>query len=271
MKSFVTAVIVVVALLAGTATAELGAVVNSFPAPPNSYPMALARSREALYAYCKLDAGPARALIYRFDPKTGSIENTLGLPREPYTNYGGLAYTADGSLWIANGSIDLLYRLDAETGSVKKSFALYGEDIEGLAAKHNPATGGAILGIWARNSRPKAVTLYDHRTGEIKERWFWHPGGADIGWLYGKRILFAGLTQGNEYFVQAFKPEGSIVATFPAPAPAPVYGCAYYEGYLWVSASRTETSYEGYIWQLDVRELVAVTPTSIGRVKALFR
>jgi hypothetical protein len=50
-----------------------------------------------------------------------------------------------------------------------------------------------------------------------------------------------------------------------------VYGCTYYEGYLWVSASRTETSYEAYIWKLDVRDLIGITPTSIGRVKALFR
>jgi hypothetical protein len=271
MKALVTALVVTTALLAGTATAELGAVVNSFPAPPNSYPMALARSREALYAYCKLDAGPARALIYRFDPKTGSVENTFGLPWPPYTNYSGLAYTADGSLWIANGTIDLLFRLDAETGYVKKSFGLYGEDIRGLAPRQNTATGGAILGIWARNSRPKAVTLYDHRTGSIKERWLWNPGGADIGWLYGKKVLFAGLTEGSGYFVQAFKSTGSMVATFPAPAPAPVYGCTYYEGYLWVSASRTETSYEAYIWKLDVRDLIGITPTSIGRVKALFR
>jgi len=271
MKSLVTALAAITSLLAGTATAELGAVVSSFPGPAGGCPMALARSREALYAFCKLEAGPARAVIYRYNPKSGSVENAFALPPPPDSNYSGLAYTADGSLWIANSTVDLLYRLDAETGSVKKSFGLYGEDIRGLAAKHNPATGGPILGIWARNSRPKAVTLYDHLTGEIKERWFWNPGGADIGWLYGKELIFAGLTQGSGYFVQVFKPPGEIVATFPAPAPCPVYGCAYYEGYLWLSTSRTETTYQAYIWQVDVRELISVAPTSIGRVKALFR
>jgi hypothetical protein len=271
MKSLSTALVVITALVTGAATAELGAVINSFPAPPGTCPMALARSRDALYVYCKWDQGPARELVYRVNPNNGSVENEFTLPPPAFTNYNGLAYTADGSLWIANGHIDLLYRLDAETGSVKKSFGLYGENIIGLAARHNPATGGAILGIWARNSRPKAVTLYDHRTGSIKERWLWNPGGDDIGWLYGKKILFTGLTQGSGYFVQAFKSTGSIVATFPAPAPYPVYGCTYYEGYLWLSTSRTETSYEGYIWQVDVRELIGVTPTSIGRVKALFR
>jgi streptogramin lyase len=271
MKYALTALAVAGAMIVAEAVAELGAVVSSFPAPPRSYPMALARSRDALYAYCKLDAGPARALIYKLNPQTGSIENEFGLPRRPYENYGGLAYTSDGSLWTANGTIDSLYQLDAETGSVKKSFALYGAGVTGLAARHNPATGGPIRGIWAKTYRPEGITLYDHVTGEIKVQWLWSPDGFDIAWLYGKGLLLSGLITESGYYCQAFTPQGKVVATFPAPTRNELYGFAYYEGYLWVSATRTEASYDPYIWQLDVRDLLAVNPASLGRVKALFR
>jgi hypothetical protein len=271
MKYALAMLVAITALAAGIVSAELGTIVNSFPAPPDSGPMALARSRDALYVFCKFTGGPAQAIIYRLEPVTGSVENQFGLPRPPLTNYNGLAYTSDNSLWIANGTIDLLYQLDAETGSVKKSFALYGAGVTGLAAWHNPATGGPIRGIWAKTYRPEGITLYDHVTGEIKRRWLWSPDGFDIAWLYGKGLLFSGVIPEAGNYIQVFKPEGEVVATFPAPTSFPINGCAYYEGYLWVSATRTETAYEGYIWQLDVRDLLAVNPASLGRVKALFR
>jgi hypothetical protein len=72
--------------------------------------------------------------------------------------------------------------------------------------------------------------------------------------------------------VYGFTTAGSVVASFPSPAGnEAIAGCAFYEGYLWVSAYRTQAGNDPYIWQVDVRDLTGVSPASLGRVKALFR
>jgi hypothetical protein len=58
---------------------------------------------------------------------------------------------------------------------------------------------------------------------------------------------------------------GSIVTTLSPPASYP-WGCCSDGTYLWIST----TSGSHYIWQFDLGDN-AVAPSSIGKVKALFR
>jgi hypothetical protein len=249
--------------------AGFGEIVASYEAP-DELPLALARSSTRLYVYCMNDIEPSGS-IYTLIPTTGREINSFSVPPGPLT-YAGLTFTGVNNLWIANYMNDCMYRLNARTGSVIDSWPLYGQRVSGIAAEYNQAKGGKSKGLWVTLAIPRELRCYTV-TGSVKQAYLWQTQTSDIGWDYRHELLWGRFYEPGPYFVYGFTRTGSLVASFPSPAGSnnPLYGCAFYEGYLWLSASRTQTGYIPYIWQVDVRCLTPVKPASVGRVKALFR
>jgi hypothetical protein len=68
-------------------------------------------------------------------------------------------------------------------------------------------------------------------------------------------------------FVFGYTTDGSLVASFQAPASRP-RGAAYLGGYLWIS---TGASSNQYIYKVHCPDDVGVAPASLGRIKALLK
>lgn len=95
---------------------------------------------------------------------------------------------------------------------------------------------------------------------------------SSYGGVSGEFILM--LPYGSEIaLAHVYEPSGSLVATFPAPdawSLGSVCGPGYPTSYgttLWCSFS---VSGDVWVYQVDVGGNVAVTPASVGRIKALF-
>lgn len=251
--------------------AAFGEIVASYESPPQ-VPIALARSNTYLYVYCKNPDIWPRGWIYTLVPISGRVISSFPVPYEPSLNYQGLTFTGINNLWTSNPTLDCMFQLNANTGSVKKSWALYGHYLKGIAAEYDQAKGGKAKGLWVTSAFPRMLSFYT-MAGSVKQAYLWHINTADIGWDYRHELLWGRFVEPGPYLVYGFTRAGSVVASFPSPAgyDNPLYGCAFYEGYLWVSASRTQTGIQPFIWQVDVRCLTAVKPASVGRVKALFR
>ena len=103
-------------LLCMSAGAET--LVDSFPCP-GSEPRGLAWDGE--YLWCA-DAGTDS--VYKLDGSTGSIISRISSPVGIEDEYGGIAWSNDGHVWLANGQY--VYKLDSATGEVLSSFSCPG-------------------------------------------------------------------------------------------------------------------------------------------------
>jgi hypothetical protein len=254
----------------GATFAGFGEIVASYRSPPKT-PVALARSNTHLYVYCKNDELNPMGWIYKLVPSSGSVIGSFPLRVEPTLNYAGLTFTGANSLWTANQSYGCVYQLNAKTGSIMNSWFVYYHIVTGMAAEHNQAQGGRAKGLWITATQPSVLGFFT-TGGSPRLEYLWQEHTADIGWDYNHELIWGRFVGEGAPYVYGFTREGSVVASFPGPAgDNPIHGCAFYEGYLWLSATRTQTGYIPYIWQVDVRCLTAVNPASVGRVKALFR
>jgi hypothetical protein len=249
----------------------LGDIVASYKSPPQ-YPRALARSNAYLFAYCVDNSATPPGWVFRLVPLSGRVVASFPLNHESATMYRGLTFTGPDNLWIGHSTDDRVYRLNAANGSVRSSWPVISGIIWGLAAEYDQAGGGPVRGLWMSGANPVAATCYS-TTGSIKQVFLWSTQTLDIGWDYNHDLLWGSVLKSVPYYVCGFTTDGSIVASFPSPAGGDeaIAGCAFYEGYLWLSAYRTQAGNDPYIWQADVRDLTGVSPASLGRVKALFR
>lgn len=104
----------VVAICVVVGFAQFGwsqAVVDSFPAP-GSQTRGLAWDGSFLW---NADAGDT---VYRIDPAGGTELLSFYFPID--SAFGGITWSSDGKLWIANGGY--IYKVDPATGEVVYSF-----------------------------------------------------------------------------------------------------------------------------------------------------
>jgi hypothetical protein len=243
-------------------------IVNSFPAP-TQYPSGLTYGGGVLYL-----GDFALKTIYRMNPNTGSVMSSfVPSPKPAGTFMPGLAY-ASGYLWANAGYPTRLYKMFPTNGSVVASYAVSTiSSGEGIAAdasyvyvannsstdyyiyKFSPSSG-TVVKSWNGAKYPSGMNIITH--APTSKKVVMNLGNVD-GWVY----IFD--LDGTRHDGEQFK--------IDAPCPE-----SYFTGDL---ATRDKThiffasSYLDVIYEHEIdwggQEEPAVRPTSLGRIRALFR
>lgn len=245
------------------AFAYLGQVVASFPAPAK-FPLALARGNSNGYMWVYCNTPPYR--IYRINSETGSAYGSWVSPQGSGTR--GLAFSYGGTpggsyLWIGSVTTDRVYMCNYETGSAYRSWPA-GHDPFGLAPQATADGGYDPQSIISSDTSPRFAWYHTPTTGSIIRSHTISASVFDIGWDWRNRLIWGGA--GNPGIVYGWNTSGSVVSTFSAPNPFP-YALAYFGEYLWVGC----TSPSHFVYKCHCPPTVAVTPSSVGKVKAIFK
>jgi outer membrane protein assembly factor BamB len=240
---------------AASAGATLGDVVCSFRAPGPSV-RGMARSPTRLHVL--VFGNPTR--IYRVSPTTGSVYGSWSIPCGD--NCRGLAFSEGGHLWVGNYDTDCVYDCAATTGSVYRSWNA-GHDPFGLAAYCTGDGGVGTTAILSSAYVPSKCWRHAKADGRVLSSFAIEKASYfDIAWDHRNRLVWMGSPLNSVY---GYDLSGSIVASFEAPGTHP-YGMAYYDECLWVGCDGND-----YIYRVKCPGNIGVAPTSIGRIKALYR
>jgi sugar lactone lactonase YvrE len=251
-----------IAFFATTAFAYLGQIVASFPSPADPYTWGLARSGTYLFA---LDSSARR--VYRCRPNTGSIYGSWSIS---YSGaFRGLAYSSGNYIWVGDtGSENRIYKINALNGSVYGRFRYLTDDPFGLAPRCTGDGGTGTTHLFASDNSPARVYQHDINSGSIMAQFVvTHPSTFDCTYDWRNAVVW--LPEINGRYIYAYRPgAGQILGSFRMPVPSCV-GLAYYGEYLWV-ASRSPSPDRIYRVHCP-RNFVWVSPSSMGKVKALFK
>jgi hypothetical protein len=241
------------AVLAAASFAYFGDVIASFPAPAEG-PQALAYADGSLYCYCDSQAGR----IWRINAANGNVTGSFVFDKAG-AYLGGLTHDGD-YLWAGNTEENRIYRFDWG-GSVLSSFQ----------AGWNVGNGLAWSGwhIWGSAEGKKwAYRFYQMRfTGTVIRSYQTYYESYDVAWD-GRYLWIPQYDDiATAYLVVAMTPtDGSVegmLENLPGDQPR---GSTCEGSYIWLSTLADG----GYLWKIDITGL-AVEPTSMGKVKALFR
>jgi hypothetical protein len=235
------------------ARAVLGEVVNSFPAPDEK-PRALARSPEYLFVYCYTWGDN----IWRLNPATGSVVSSFQSPLGVFTT--GLSYSWGGNLWIGNWYNNYVYRCAESNGSIYGSWYA-GHKPQGLAVEATGDGGFNPRAIFSSNTSPRRVWRHALTSGSIYSSFNPSEPIVDIAWDWRNKVVWGGYSS----TIYGYRTTGAKVCSFPSPAAQP-YGFTYYGQYLSVS-----TYENNYIWEIHCPPFDAVAPSSIGKIKTLYK
>jgi hypothetical protein len=261
---------VAVVLVAGPAFGVLGDVVGSFRAPA-TYPAALAVASNYsafLWVYCH----SAPYNIYRIGGVSGSIYSSFVSFQGTYTrgltfSYGGGGGLPPGNyLWMGDYSTDYIYRSNYGNGSVYASFPANHDMYGGIAVSATADGGRAPTYMLSDETSPAKMYLQHLTTGSIYSRWSTSANVFDLAWDWRNQIVWTGQ---NGNYVYGWTTAGSLAASFAIPNQFP-HGFAYTSNYLWVAC--TAGSPPHYIYRIHCPQTnVSVNPSSLGKVKSLFR
>lgn len=261
------------AALTSAAVAVPGDVISHFSLSGNIYPVAAAMYRDATYAYGVYDAGPGGEL-WRYTP-AGTFVSSFTLPGATGPVDADHCHLGSGYMVVLDGGTRIS-AYDVGTGSLLGSFALPAAgDGVAYSAASGYYYGSAFNTIFRITTEGSLVSSFG--------------GGPDAGTL-AATDRFAGAS--GEYVIvnpkaqgvnptRVYTGAGSFVASFTFSGPYPTmdlrYGAVAGDGYppsvgttMWL-VLRTD-----FIWrsayQIDLGNASpAVTPASLGAVKALFR
>jgi hypothetical protein len=235
----------IVALLVAAAAswAGFGDIISSFRAP-SSYPIALGWDGNYLWCYC--NASPYN--FYRINPANGSV--VYSFPSNTSSRTRGLTW--DGT-YLYTGAYSPNYVYARNTaGSIYRSFS--------LTSYYGGLTFDGTY-LWANSTSPRAFYTYNLNGSLIRSfSVTFYP--FDPGW--DGTYLICG-TYSPSHMLYRLTTTGSIVQSASPPANYP-WGCTFDGKYIWVST----TVGTNYIYKLDPG-FVAVSPASLGKVKAVFR
>jgi hypothetical protein len=267
-KHVITMAVVLCTLVASFALANLGDIVGSFPSP-GPYPRALATTGKYLYVFCY----DPPYIIYRVNPQNGSVLSSYFSPFGEKTE--GLGFQYGGYLWTSrrgNAYEDVkIAKCYEANGSVLSFFIVSGHKYcRGLACQGNPARPGILKAIIS-NFYDDYKIMRHNPNGNLLNQFNYSSGLSlqDQAWDYYNEIIWLPDKTTNAHpKMRGFGIGGKEISFFRGPAPSP-WGATYFERYLWISTSSgaDHTIYKVHcpsIWP-------AVAPTSLGRVKALFR
>ncbi len=259
-------IILALALAAGTAFAALGQIVASWRSPAN-YPLAAARPNNAGFFWIYCNSSPYR--IWHVRAETGSLVGSYVSPHGSATR--GLAYSYGGSpggsyLWIGNYSTDRVYMTNYATGSAYRSWAA-GHDPYGLAPEATANGGYNPQSIISTDTSPTYTWFHVPTTGSII-RSVSHGGNYayDVAWDWQNKLIWGGMG-GGPGIVRGWTTTGSVFASFTVPNYP--YALTYFAPYLWVGV--TTPLHYFYKIHCPILPGSTVVPTSVGKVKALFK
>ncbi len=238
--------------LGAPASAAVGQIVDSFPAPAAN-PAGLAWAKGDLYCFCETSP----YLIWKINPNNGKVLGSFRFAKGGADTV-GLAY--DGKyFWAANGATEFVYRFEWG-GSVASSFK----------ARWNVGRGFTWSGLhlWGAERRTApSYSYYQMRIdGEVLRSYSDFYEIYDPAWD-GRYLWFPEYDDFEEKYrvVAVDISNGTAVASFNSPADG-ARGATYDGSYLWVGT----VAGNGRLWKVDVAG-VGVAPASLGRVKALFK
>jgi hypothetical protein len=237
------------AFFVGEAESALGDVVSSFPSPltPTSS-SGLAWDGAYLWS-----CHPPRTYFYCIST-TGTIVTSFKIGAS-YGEYDGATYDGEYLWYVEHQSFRPSYYIQrTKTGSFVNWFILGDYGFAGLASEK----GCLWTGV---NFRPLGICGVKLTTTGSWVSSFKAPFTlADLAW--DGHYLWSCGPGHHMYRITA---KGSITASFPVPGLMGSRATTFDGNYLWV-----ENPEVGWFYQIDIG-VVAVTPASLGRVKALFR
>jgi len=257
-------IILALALTAGAAYAVLGQIVASWPSPANS-PIAAARPNNSAYFWLYCNTSPYR--IWHVHADTGSIYSSYVSPFTSRTrgltyNYGGGGGLPSGSyLWIGNYSTDRIYRCSYSTGSIYASIPANHDMYGGLAVMATADGGRGPTHMLSSDSSPAMTWRQSLTSGSIYNS-FATTGVYDIAWDWRNKLVWH--RSGTRIYGRTTT--GSVVASFSF-TKGPALAFSYFGQYLWLGST---TGYHR-IFKIHCPINVSVTPTSVGKVKAIFK
>jgi hypothetical protein len=247
--------VIILTFAAGVAFATLGSIVGSFSGPDANL-RGVGRSTAYLYVI----GLSAPNLVYRCNPTTGSVFGSWATPYPTWNR--GLAVTWGEYVWVGSYADDIVYECEGATGSIYGSWDAV-NDPYGLAPLCTGDGGQGTTGLYSYDSSPNYVYLHNLTNGSVIRSFpLAHATPYDFAYDHRNRLIWKYYSP-NIYGYDTST--GSVVASFPQPYPSTCYGLAYYGEYLWISAG------DGNIFIVDCPGNVGVHPSSLGRVKALFR
>jgi len=232
-----------------------GPFLSSFPCPAGSqFPNGLGYRDGRLYLATNTTNDP---VVWQLQPKTGSV---LASHPAPALSVMGCTAGIAGetvSYWVASSYTDYIYQVGYLSGSVVNSF---------------PAPGPHPFGLAFRNQ----TTMYHTDYGE-RRLYVLNPA---TGSIYSTEPLdfrpcdvaydargFLWIADGNDRLVWQCDTTGSTISSFSVAAYGLCSGIAYYNKAVWVGITVPLHS----VLKFEVDPAYAVEPSSIGKVKALFR
>lgn len=248
-----------------------GSVISSFKVlEPGGSPFGA--YRDADYVYVIHAWGSPNYLIMKYTP-TGSyvgasnFQNCRFVPEDPDHSYLGSSYI---SIAVENGVVTY-----PKAGGVPARWDHVGL-IETVGYAYRPGSPYYFVAVWPEED---GIFIYRFDTGGSLISSFVPDYGGNlaatdrfVGVAGEYLISFGGLT------CAVYEPAGSLVATFNQEAAYSLYGGTAGPGYpasygttLWALAMKGHR--DNVVYQIDLGNGVpsAVTPSSLGRVKTLFR
>jgi hypothetical protein len=223
-----------------------GDVVASWPVASNVVPLAAAWTGTYPVGTNNHASGDH---LWRVYTTGGSVVNSFASPHTS-CNYGA-AYLGRSRYWGGSQTLDYIFLFDAG-GSVVSSFAA--SNPYGIAWDGTYLWWLGTEDVFRRCTSTGSV-LSSFRVSAISD-------GRDLGW----DGTYLWCPDATDDVVYRFTTVGSITASFRAPNDL-TYGCAYDGTYLWLTGISGSPD---YFYRVDVR-ISAVSPTSFGKVKAMFK
>lgn len=265
MKKIVV-ITIALALAASAAFGVLGQIVASWPSPAG-YPIAAARANNNAYFWLYCNASPYS--IWRVNSETGAVQASYVSPFTSATrgltyNYNGGGGLPTGSyLWIGNSTTDRIYRCNYSTGSAYASIPANHDMYGGLAAMATADGGAAPTYMLSSDSSPAYTWRQSLTSGSIYGS-FATTGVYDIAWDWRNKLVW----HRNGTTIYGRTTTGSVAASFPFTS-GPALAFSYFGQYLWLGST---TGYNRiFKVHCPIIPNINVTPTSVGKVKALFQ
>lgn len=244
--------------VAAAAYGALGDIVGSFRVSNNNAGLAISSG----YLFCN-DYSPG--VIYRVHPTTGSVYGTFSSVHTSYSR--GLAF--DGNyLWQnkAYSSPYQTYRTNAATGSIYASHALPGSTTHGVAPRATGDYGAgtnALFHSYYSLDRIYVMNL----SGSITSS-FSVPATCmmyEIAYDWRNRLVWGAMNAvSGQVPIWGVNTSGSIVSSFTVGI-SNSYGLTYGGEYLWAGTTA------GWIYRIHCPLDTGVSPSSMGKIKAVFR
>jgi hypothetical protein len=239
-----------------TLTWAWGSLVSSFNSP-GTYPDGLGYLDGDLYI-----AGPST--LYR-TTTNGSLLGSWNSPNRWNTGLTAGKIGGTGYIWVGAGPLtgpDNIYRAIATTGSICGSFLEPTKHPWGLALRDETS-------LFITHINPDLLLLVHPVSGSVYSSYNLGFGPMDVAYDPAGYLWVS-----NDYphFVWKCTTTGSPLASFTTDPYGRAGGCAFDGKYLWVGVTGGEHPNLHYlIMQYEVDNETAVTPASLGKVKALYR